>query len=208
MNITRQGTSRPCAGHGTRTPPGPRGLPSCAMTRTRRYDAPLRHPDRPTDSAPLGAAVGPDRHRPPTGASRVAHPPLSMPDAATPPAQPGGCSCRSLPLPTAAFSLSRWERLAHSLLSGPARRSRRVTACRLAESLADCRTLRLLRCLHGRCDGDRLERHLPGGNRTRREGVPLHGTPGPPRSQGRQPERHSQTMSRREIPSRPPELRA
>ena len=135
-------------------------------------DSPLRRPSpppRPTDSAPLGAAVGPDRCRPPTGASRVAHPPLSMPAVATPPAQSGGCSCRSLPLPTAAFSLSRWERLAHSLLSGPARRSQRMMACKLAESLADCRTLRLLRCLHSRSDCDRLERHLPGGNRTRRE---------------------------------------
>ena len=70
-----------------------------------------------------------------TGASRVAHPPLYMHAVATTPAEPRGCSCRSLPLVAAAFSLSWRDRLPHSLFSGPARRSLRVTACMLAESL-------------------------------------------------------------------------
>ena len=92
-------------------------------------------PPRPADSAPHDAAVGPYRFRPPTGASRVAHPPLYMHAVATTPAEPRGCSCRSLPLVAAAFSLSWRDRLPHSLFSGPARRSLRVTACMLAESL-------------------------------------------------------------------------
>ena len=64
-------------------------------------------PPQSAGSTPHGAAVGQFRFPPPTGASRVAHPPLCMHAVATTPAEPEGGSCRSLPPPAAAFSLSR-----------------------------------------------------------------------------------------------------
>ena len=112
----------------TKGPSLPRHYPRSSVLRPSP-------PPRPADSAPHDAAVGPYRIRPPTGASRVAHPPLYMHAVATTPAEPQGCSRRSLPLVAAAFSLSWRDRLPRSLFSGPARRSLRVTACMLAESL-------------------------------------------------------------------------
>ena len=115
--------------------------------------------------------------QPPRGASRVAHDPSThMPS----------------PLPRR----NRWVRMSLSFPNGgglprisggsasalpfsrPARRSLRVTACALAESLRTLlhRKLRLLRCLHRRSDCYRLERPLPGGNCTHWDRAPLHGT--------------------------------
>ena len=159
------------------TVPGPRVLSSAGIARLHRYYDPIRHPKGPVP--------------------RLAAPPLA---SSAPPATPRGfpcctrslfrtcrrhypggtvgCSCRfsfpnrgGLPrIPGGSASALPFSR--------PARRSLLVTACALAESLRTLfhRKLQPLRCLRGRSDCYRLERHLPGGIRTHWDRAPLRGT--------------------------------
>ena len=158
------------------TAPCLRPLPSAGITRLPQYYGPLRHPARPGLSL-TGFRLA--RATPPSGLPVLPRLPSSMHADTTTPAGTARCLCRFASRPVVGLPLISGGSAPALPFSRPARCSRNVPACMVAELLTQPFVTGVLQSTSlPPCPAPAAtnrKRQLLGGIRTHQENAPFHG---------------------------------